>query len=32
MKMEEGLDTGPVAMVERVAIAPDMNAGELHDG
>jgi methionyl-tRNA formyltransferase len=25
------LDTGPVAMVERVAIAPDMNAGELHD-
>ena len=31
MKMEEGLDTGPVAMVERVAIAPDMNAGELHD-
>ncbi|MDJ1157679.1 methionyl-tRNA formyltransferase [Chelatococcus sp. SYSU_G07232] len=31
MKMEEGLDTGPVAMVERVAIAPDMTAGELHD-
>jgi methionyl-tRNA formyltransferase len=31
MKMEEGLDTGPVAMVERVAIAPEMNAGELHD-
>jgi methionyl-tRNA formyltransferase len=31
MKMEEGLDTGPVAMVERVAIAPDANAGELHD-
>jgi methionyl-tRNA formyltransferase len=31
MKMEEGLDTGPVAMVERLAIAPDMNAGELHD-
>jgi methionyl-tRNA formyltransferase len=31
MKMEEGLDTGPVAMVERVAIAPDMNAGDLHD-
>ncbi|NIX76112.1 methionyl-tRNA formyltransferase [Microvirga terricola] len=31
MKMEEGLDTGPVAMVERVVIAPDMNAGELHD-
>jgi len=31
MKMEEGLDMGPVAMVERVAITPDMNAGELHD-
>jgi len=31
MKMEEGLDTGPVAMVERVAITPDMTAGELHD-
>jgi methionyl-tRNA formyltransferase len=31
MKMEEGLDTGPVAMAERVAITPDMTAGELHD-
>jgi methionyl-tRNA formyltransferase len=31
MKMEDGLDTGPVAMVERVAITPDMNSGELHD-
>ena len=31
MKMEEGLDTGPVAMAEPVAIAPDMTAGELHD-
>lgn len=31
MRMEEGLDTGPVAMVERVRIGPDMNAGELHD-
>ncbi len=31
MRMEEGLDTGPVAMVERVAITPDMTAGELHD-
>ncbi|MBZ9850492.1 methionyl-tRNA formyltransferase [Mesorhizobium sp. CA14] len=31
MKMEEGLDTGPVAMVEKCAIAPDMTAGELHD-
>ncbi len=31
MRMEEGLDTGPIAMAERVAIAPDMTAGELHD-
>ena len=31
MKMDVGLDTGPVAMVERVAISPDMSAGELHD-
>jgi methionyl-tRNA formyltransferase len=29
--MDEGLDTGPVAMAERVAIHPDMTAGELHD-
>ena len=31
MQMEKGLDTGPVGMVERVAIGPDMTAGELHD-
>jgi methionyl-tRNA formyltransferase len=31
MKMEEGLDTGPVGMVERVRIEPEMNAGDLHD-
>jgi methionyl-tRNA formyltransferase len=31
MKMEEGLDTGPVALAERVAIQPDMTAGDLHD-
>jgi methionyl-tRNA formyltransferase len=31
MKMEAGLDTGPMAMVERVRIGPDMSAGELHD-
>jgi methionyl-tRNA formyltransferase len=31
MRMEKGLDTGPVAMVERVPIGPDMTAGELHD-
>ena len=31
MKMDEGLDTGDMAMIERVAIGPDMTAGELHD-
>ncbi|HWG05722.1 MAG TPA: methionyl-tRNA formyltransferase [Beijerinckiaceae bacterium] len=31
MRMEEGLDTGPVAMAERVAIDPETTAGELHD-
>jgi methionyl-tRNA formyltransferase len=31
MRMAEGLDTGPVAMAERMPIAPDMTAGELHD-
>jgi len=31
MQMEEGLDTGPVAMCERLAIGPEMTAGELHD-
>jgi len=31
MKMEEGLDTGPVGLVEKVAIGADMTAGDLHD-
>jgi methionyl-tRNA formyltransferase len=31
MRMDEGLDTGDVAMIERVAIKDDMTAGELHD-
>ena len=31
MKMDEGLDTGPIAMAERVAIAPDATTGDLHD-
>jgi methionyl-tRNA formyltransferase len=31
MKMEEGLDTGPMAMAERVAIGPEATAGEMHD-
>jgi len=31
MKMDEGLDTGPIALAERVPIGPDMTAGQLHD-
>ena len=31
MKMDEGLDTGPVALTARVEIDADMTAGELHD-
>ncbi len=31
MRMEAGLDTGPVGLLERVAIRPDMTAGDLHD-
>ena len=31
MKMDEGLDTGAMAMAERATIGPDMTAGELHD-
>jgi methionyl-tRNA formyltransferase len=31
MRMEEGLDTGPVALNERIAIGPDANAGEIRD-
>ncbi len=31
MKLEEGLDTGPIAMAERVPIGPDATAGDLHD-
>ena len=31
MKMDEGLDTGPVALASKVAIGADMTAGELHD-
>ena len=31
MRMDEGLDTGAVALGERIAIGPDMTAGELHD-
>lgn len=31
MKMDKGLDTGPVALTRTIAIDPDMTAGELHD-
>lgn len=31
MRMEAGLDTGPVALVEQLPIGPDMTAGDLHD-
>ncbi|GGE33417.1 methionyl-tRNA formyltransferase [Agaricicola taiwanensis] len=31
MQMEEGLDTGPVAMEERIEIGRDDAAGDLHD-
>ncbi len=31
MRMEAGLDTGPVCLSVPVAIGPDMTAGELHD-
>jgi len=31
MKMDAGLDTGPVALTERIAIGPDETSGELHD-
>lgn len=31
MRMEEGLDTGPIAMAERLPIAFEATAGEMHD-
>lgn len=31
MKMDAGLDTGPVALSARTPVGPDMTAGELHD-
>jgi methionyl-tRNA formyltransferase len=31
MKMDEGLDTGAMAMTDNVTIGPNMTAGELHD-
>src|ERR1700687_6220406 len=32
MKMDIGLDSGDVAISERIAIGPDATAGDLHDG
>ncbi len=31
MKMEEGLDTGPIALADRVPIPPDATTGDMHD-
>jgi methionyl-tRNA formyltransferase len=31
MRMEDGLDTGPICLSERVSIAADTTAGALHD-
>lgn len=31
MRMDEGLDTGPVCLAQSISIGPDMTAGELHD-
>jgi methionyl-tRNA formyltransferase len=31
MRMDEGLDTGPVCLAERIEIGAEMTAGELHD-
>jgi methionyl-tRNA formyltransferase len=31
MEMDEGLDTGPISLVERLPIGPDVTAGDVHD-
>jgi methionyl-tRNA formyltransferase len=31
MQMDEGLDTGAMALTERIAVGEDMTTGELHD-
>ncbi len=31
MRMDEGLDTGPVGLVDEMPIGPDMTAGDVHD-
>jgi methionyl-tRNA formyltransferase len=31
MKMDQGLDTGPVALADHLMVGPDATAGEIHD-
>ena len=31
MRMDKGLDTGPVYLIKRIALAPDETGGSLHD-
>jgi methionyl-tRNA formyltransferase len=31
MRMDEGLDTGPIGLAEEMPIGPDMTTGDLHD-
>jgi methionyl-tRNA formyltransferase len=31
MRMDEGLDTGAIAMIARTPVGPDVTAGDLHD-
>jgi methionyl-tRNA formyltransferase len=31
MKLDEGLDTGPIAMAQRVPVGPDMTTGDVHE-
>ena len=31
MKMDEGLDTGPIGLADRLLIGPDVTGGEIHD-
>jgi methionyl-tRNA formyltransferase len=31
MRMDAGLDTGPIGMAEKIAITPEMNARDLHN-
>ncbi|MEO7221891.1 MAG: methionyl-tRNA formyltransferase [Devosia sp.] len=31
MQMDEGLDTGPVGLIDEMPVGPDMTTGEVHD-